>query len=72
MPQQNKPHQTNGRQYSELQDLGYFNDWHRQYPEIVKKCRELCHEREIYYVTDTVVSVACYECGYKYKIDSGD
>ncbi len=61
---------------SKLVDLGWANSW-RDTPEIVAKCRELEHGKKgvlkswsdysrcVYYAT-------CPECGYRYKVDSGD
>lgn len=58
--------------YNELKNLGYMNSWHTSPPEEVVKCRRLKHIRNWHQLDNCVEEIVCYECGYKYKIDSGD
>jgi rubrerythrin len=52
-------------------NLGYANSWEKT-PEIVIHCKEKNHAREIKTVASCVTQYICRECGYVYKVDSGD
>jgi hypothetical protein len=56
-----------------MKNLGYANGW-TETPEEVVKCNELGHrdQRWARNVGRCLTEYGCNECGYTYKIDSGD
>ena len=61
----------------ELVNLGYMNGWAgdkgKENYAIVLNCREAGHTRESHSDHVRCISTCtCRECGYTYKIDSGD
>lgn len=49
-------------------DYGYANGWVST-PEQVKKCN---HKKESETIGNCLTKITCKECGFTYKIDSGD
>lgn len=54
-----------------MKDLGYMNGW-KETPKIVKMCDKEKHDIRFDKVGRCVTQVTCKNCGYSYKIDSGD
>ena len=53
-----------------MNDLGYLNEWHKDPPEIYKKCRREGHKLSVTNIGRCLNRYTCKECGYFYTIDS--